>query len=37
MSWWQWWILANIVLPVVYGLMRSRQKRRETYNAVFTA
>lgn len=37
MSWWQWWLLANVVLPAAYSLMRSRQKRRETYSAVFTA
>jgi len=37
MTWWQWWILASVILCAAYSLMRSRQKRRETYNAVFTA
>lgn len=31
------WPLASVILCAAYSLMRSRQKRRETYNAVFTA
>jgi hypothetical protein len=37
MTWWQWWLLASVILCSAYSLMRSRQKRRETYNWVFTA
>lgn len=31
------WLALAITLTVCYSLIRTRQKRRETYNAVFTA
>lgn len=37
MIWLICWAAFNILAPTVYGLVRARQKRRETYNAVFTA
>lgn len=31
------WLTLAITLTVCYSAVRTRQKRRETYNAVFTA
>ena len=37
MIWLIGWLVVSVAIPAAYSAMRTRQKRRETYNAVFTA